>query len=310
METKHVIWTLIIIAATLGVIGYFQMGDDGHSHGEDRAEVYTCPMHPSVRSDRPGACPVCGMALVRRSDGGVPEIDAEILGAISLSPTQRVVANISTVPVRRGTIVTEINAVGLVAPAEPKKATVAARFRGRIEKLYADVTGEQVMKGEPLFELYSPDLISAQREFLLALSHAGSGNPLVATVSMQEQLLAAAREKLIVHYGLSTEQVLRLEESRELHSTVLFNAPISGTVLEKSVVEGDYVEEGMSLYRLADLSRVWVMLDVYESDLDVVRNGQEVVITSEAYPGKEFRGRVTFIDPVLEAATRTVKVRT
>lgn len=310
MKTKHIVWTLIVLAATLGVIGYFSMREADHSHGDELAEVYTCPMHPSVRSDRPGACPVCGMALVRKSDGGVPEIDSEILGAISLSPTQRVVANISTVPVMKGTIVAEINSVGLVTEAEPGKATVAARFRGRIDKLYADVTGEQVTKDEPLFELYSPDLISAQREFLLALSHAGSGNSLVTTSSMQEQLLAAARELLIMHYGLTTEQVLELEQSREVRSTVLFKAPISGTVLEKRVVEGEYVEEGMPLYRLADLTRVWVMLDVYESDLGMIRNGQEVVITSEAYPGEEFRGRVTFTDPVLEAATRTVKVRT
>ncbi|MBI2619956.1 MAG: efflux RND transporter periplasmic adaptor subunit [Ignavibacteriales bacterium] len=254
---------------------------------ETPEEYYTCPMHPSVRSDRPGACPVCGMALVRKTalQEATPD-DLTKLRQVSLSPTQRVLANVSTL-----------------------RATVSARFRGRIEKLHVAFTGDQVRKGQPLFDLYSPDLISAEQDYLLA-SHALSSSADESLQSGSQQLLNASRDRLKIHFGMTDAQIDRLESSGITRNTVTFFAPISGTVITKEILEGQYVDEGTSLYEVADLSRVWVYFDMYENDIGAVKLGQEVRFNTDAYPGESFVGTVTFIDPVVNTETRTVRVRT
>jgi Cu(I)/Ag(I) efflux system membrane fusion protein len=307
MKPKQKTIAAIVVVLALAGAAYTAINSfNAASPSSVEAEVYTCPMHPSVRSDRPGACPVCGMALVRKTEGApLPEH----INALSISPTERVVANISTVPVLRGSVEKELRVVGLVSFAEPLQSTVAARFRGRIEVLHADFTGRTVGQNEPLFDLYSPDLIAAQREFLLALGNQ-DGQGLLTSSGMNRELLTAARERLIVHFGLTPEQISRLEASGEVRNTVTFHSPISGTVIRKTVVEGQYVDEGMTLYELADLSMVWIIFDVYEKDLPFVRNGQPMSIVSEAYPGQMLSGKITFVDPVLNPETRTVRIRT
>ncbi len=286
-------------------------GHEGEAAGSATAEVYTCPMHPSVRSDRPGACPVCGMALVRVSAAGeAPPAERENLRRVSLSSTQRVMANITTVEVGRHPLSHEIRAVGLVGFAEPLRAAVAARFRGRLEVLHVNFTGQEVKKGEPLFELYSPDLITAEREYLLARAssrHAEAADSADATVG--DELLRSAIDRLRVHFGFTAEQIASLDSSGVVRTSAVFYSPISGTVIRGNVVQGDYVDEGTVLYELADLSRVWVLLDVYEQDIRFVRVGSDVRVQAEAYPGDEFHGKVVFVDPVLTSDTRTVRVR-
>jgi membrane fusion protein, copper/silver efflux system len=276
-------------------------------------EYYTCPMHPSVVSDRPGACPICGMSLVKRSSqASVPEGDIEHLKAVSLSPTQRVLANVSTVPARRLAFAHDINAVGVVDYAEPNQAKVSARFRGRIEKLYANYTGEVVHKGQPLFEMYSPDLVSAYREYVLALnSLVGLQEPGADPVqkAQQEAMVKAVRDRLRVHFGMTSRQIEANASSKQAGSTVTFSSPIHGTVVAKEVQEGQYVDEGMVLYQLADLSKVWAYLDVYEKDLRFIKRGQMVSVTTDAYPDESFNGRVAFIDPMFDSQTRTTKIR-
>ncbi len=265
------------------------------------AEIYTCPMHPSVVSDRPGACPVCGMALVRKSRQVEVSIDTtKALREVSLSPAQRIVANVSTVAVARRALSPEVAAVGIVTFAEPLRATVAARFRGRIERLYVGATGRFVPKGAPLFALYSPDLISAQKEFLVAR---GMGDD-------AGRFLAAARDRLTHQFGLIPAQIDSLERSGTVRTSVAFSSPLEGTVIRKDVQEGQYVEEGTVLYELADLRRVWCVFDVYENDLRFVRTGMAVAITTDAYPGETFTGTVTLVEPTLNPETRTVRVRT
>jgi Cu(I)/Ag(I) efflux system membrane fusion protein len=276
-------------------------------------EYYTCPMHPSVISDRPGACPICGMALVRKKAAS-PATAADQGGpaSVKLSPAQRVMANVSTVRATRRHFQHTMNAVGVIDYAEPAQAKVTARFRGRIQRLFVDFTGGRVRKGQPLFELYSPDLATAEREFVLALQAQDTGGGIGtgdATGSAREEFLQAARERLTVHFGLTAEQVAEIEQKRESGSTVVFNSPIHGTVLSKEVQEGEYVDEGIVLYQLADLSRVWAYLDTYESDISSMRVGQAVTITADAYPGRTFPGRVAFIDAVIDPQTRTVRVR-
>lgn len=274
-------------------------------------EYYTCPMHPSVISDKPGACPVCGMALVKKS-GHKESSSAELalIKGVSLSSAQRVIANVSTIRAERGSLKKKINAVGVVDYAEPLQAKVAARFRGRIEKLHVDYTGAVVHKGQPLFDLYSPDLVSAEQELILAVSAMERFASSNVDGENQQRLLQATRDRLRIHFGMTAQQIAEIEQSKEVRTTVTFNSPIHGTVISKEVQQGQYVDEGMLLYQLTDLSKVWIYLDVYEKDLRFIKVGKSVQITSEAYPNESFTGRVTFIDPVVSGETRTVRVRT
>ena len=308
-----------VFLALLGILAACSTRRDQRSSGTDTSTVvraafyYTCPMHPSVRSDHPGACPVCGMALVKRIVGGTPgAAEANDPGNVNLSPAQLVLADVSTDTIRRQTLEKEIASVGVVSVAEPYEATIAARFRGRVEKLYASVTGESVKKGEPLFALYSPDITSAAQDYILALdaSRATAASSGPALGSTRDQLIAASRTRLRTHFGMTDEQIRLLERSRVPPTTVRFDAPIKGTIIAKNVKEGQYVDEGMVLYQVADLSKVWMNLDVYEQDIRLIRLGQNVTVTAEAYPGKEFHGDVTFIDPTMNSDTRTVRVRT
>ncbi len=274
-------------------------------------EYYTCPMHPSVISDRPGACPVCGMALVKKSaNKEASEAELALIKGVSLSQAQRVIANVSTIRAERGSLKKVINAVGVVGYAEPLQAKVAARFRGRIEKLHVDYTGEVVRKGQPLFELYSPDLVSAEQELILAVNAIERSAATNGDTESQQRLLQATRDRLRIHFGMTAQQIAEIEQSKQVRTTVTFTSPIHGTVISKEVQQGQYVDEGMLLYQLTDLSKVWIYLDVYEKDLRFIKVGKSVQITSEAYPSESFTGRVTFIDPVVSGETRTVRVRT
>lgn len=275
------------------------------------ADYYTCPMHPSVRSDRPGACPVCGMALVKKSSQREDDAaGASEFKGVSLSPTQRVMANVTTATVERRVLKKEITAVGVVDFAEPNYRRISMRFPGRLEKLYLNYAGQVVRKGDPVADVYSPEAISAQEEYLLALEseeHLKGAPRAVATGAVD--LVAQARQKLL-RWGFTGQQVRQLEERRQLAPVLTIYSPISGTVLKKNVDPQHYAAEGEDIYEVADLSTVWMYLDVYEKDIRFVHVGQQVRVTTESYPHETFTGRVTFIDPVLNLETRTVRVRT
>ncbi len=279
----------------------------GDTAADTSETYYTCPMHPSVRSNKPGPCPVCGMAMVKKTkakDASSGELAN--LRRVSLSPSQRVMANVATTSVTRTDIDKEVRAVGVIDVAEPLQAKVTARFNGRIEKLFVNYSGALVRKGEPLFELHSPDLVSAEQELILAVNAAQEGPSMD---DEQQKLLEATRERLHIHFGLTHEQIAEIEKRKNASEIMTFLSPISGTVITKEIQEGDYVNEGMLLYQLADLSRVWVYLDVYERDLPYVHLNHTVLLQTEAYPNEQFTGTVTFIDPVVNPETRTVRVR-
>lgn len=294
------------------LLAFTACGGDESADSGAAPEIWTCPMHPSVQSDRPGACPVCHMDLVKKAE--VEDLSAEddaMLRAVTLSPSQRLLANVETAPAMRRAMKQNIRAAGVVDFAEPLQAVVSARFRGRIEKLHAATTGAVVRRGQPLFDLYSPELISAQQDYLvalLALEQAKSGGAASGT-EMQQRLLDATRERLTLHYGLPSSRVEELARSRKALSVVTVNAPIGGTVIRKATQEGRYVEDGSVVYELADLSRVWVYLEIPESQLRHVRIGQTVAISADAWPAQQFPGRISFIDPVMQAQTRTTRVR-
>lgn len=309
--------SLIVIAILAVFTGCTNTPSTDTSHGgapsaeAGAVEYYTCPMHPSVRSDRPGACPVCHMALVKKT--GQKEVTSDqqaSLLAVSLSPTQRVMANVTTTPAVRSAMRRDIRAVGLVSYAEPNYKHISARFPGRLEKLYLNYTGQSVRKGDPVAEVYSPEAISAQQEYLLALDsyeQASAGGQSFA--SYAGQLLEQAEGKLY-QWGFTKAQVSRLRETRTISHVVTIFSPISGIVVKKSVDPQHYASTGEDMFDVADLSVVWIYLDVYEKDIRFVSRGLPVEITTEAYPGEVFQGNVLFVDPVVNPETRTIRVRT
>ena len=266
------------------------------------------PMAPGSKFDKPGKSPFMDMQLVPKyadePGGGSPSASA-----VTLSPEQVRATGIATVAVTRGAVSGVIRAVGTIEPDEGRQARVSARVAGRIEKLYADFTGQSVRAGEPLYSLYSPELVATQRELVLALENRErlSGGTAEA-IGSADELLAAARDRLRL-WGIGPAQIEALERSRKPELAVSFRSPISGTVLQKMVVAGQYVTEGAELYLLADLSSVWLMAQVYEYELAGLRVGQPAEATVSSLPGATLRGRVAFIEPVLDRETRTARVR-
>jgi len=299
--------------------------------------LYTCSMHPQVIQDQPGDCPICGMKLVPlRKDTASAGKDGRgsgrkvkyykstmLLGEISQTPrkdsmgmdmvpvyegaeeTQTITVDPATVQkmgvrtavAKKGPLRRVIRTVGTIDYNETALADVTTKFRGWIEKLYVDSTGKQVHKGEPLFDIYSPDLYSAQSEYVLALNQGGTGG-----------LKASARQKLKL-FDVSEDQIAQLEKTRQPQRTLRVDAPIDGIVVEKNAVQGQMVEAGMKLYRLADLGIVWVQSQIYEQDLGLLKLGQEAEVSLSYLPDRKFRGRITYIYPTVDEKTRTARVR-
>jgi RND family efflux transporter MFP subunit len=284
----------------------------GASCGREEAAVgagkeetlYTCGMHPQIVQNKPGNCPICGMKLtpVRKDPGANGGQAAVNDSTISIDPVTIQNMDIRTGVVTRGPLRRTVRTVGIVDFDEAALAEVTTKFKGWIEKLYVDTTGQQVHRGQPLFEIYAPELYSAQTEYVLAMNEASTNNP------GAELIKRSALDKLR-YYDVSAEQIVELEKTRQVKKTLRLSAPRDGIVVEKMVVEGQMVDAGMKLYRLADLGTVWVQSQVYEQDLPFVRLGQEAVVSLSYLPDRKFRGRVTFIYPTVDDKTRTARVR-
>ncbi len=272
----------------------------------EESTVWTCSMHPQIRQPKPGKCPICFMDLIpvisTKSDIGPRQI--------SFSKEAIKLMEIETKPVERKFVTVEVRMVGKVDFDETRVKNITAWVPGRIDRLYVDFTGITVNKGDHLVELYSPQLISTQAELLQALKAVAGvtveSSDLIKRAS--SATLQAARDKLRL-LGLTDQQIAQIESSGQSHTHMTIYSPMSGIVIQKNTTEGMYVETGAPIYTVADLSRVWVKLDAYESDLVWIRYGQDVEITTEAYPGEVFKGKITFIDPILNDKTRTVKLR-
>jgi RND family efflux transporter MFP subunit len=270
------------------------------------------PMAPGSRFDKPGKSPFMDMDLVPKyadEEPGAEGAGGPSAPPVALSAAAIRATGVATAPVVRQPLSHQIRAVGEIAADETRLERVAARVAGRVERLYANFTGQPVRRGAPLFSLYSPDLVATQREYLLALENrrrlTGASEEAVRSA---DALLEAARDRLRL-WGISSEQIRALEGTRRPELALTFRSPISGVVLQKSVVEGQYVVEGTELYLLADLSSVWLVAQVYEFELGRIRTGQTVTATVAAYPDREFRGKVVFVEPVLDRETRTARVR-
>lgn len=241
---------------------------------------------------------------------GDGEASAALSGTVQLSPEEQRLAGVRTVKVGRHDLAGTLMVVGRVEEAETLLTTISARVGGRIDKLHVDYTGQSVRKGQPIALIYSPEVVSAAEEYRLALEsleRLGSG-ALPDAQAHARELVAASRRRLEL-WGLTTQQIGEIEKSSEPKIHITVHAPAGGIVMERKVTEGQYVREGDPLYSLTDLSTVWVKADVYESDLPLIRMGQAVEIESDGMAGEKLRGRVSFIEPMLNTQTRTVPVR-
>ena len=273
-------------------------------HAAEAQKLYTCGMHPQVIQDHPGNCPICGMKLTLIRNGGAgAETNAANSAAIAVDAATQQNMNIRTAEVQRGPLRKTIRTVGAIEYNETALADVTTKFKGWVEKLNVDATGQLVHRGEPMFEIYSPELYNAQSEFLLALNSGG------ATNNSGASFLRESAVNKLKYFDVPDAQIAELEKTRKLTKTLPVVAPMSGFVIEKNVVAGQMVDAGMRLYRLADLGIVWVIAQVYEQDLPFVKLGQEAIVKVASLPDREFRGRVTFIYPSVDEKTRTAKVR-
>ena len=306
-----------------------------HEH-EDLIAYWTCSMHPSVHLTGPGTCPICSMDLVpvyaagaapagaatagqpgqtpsmpgMSGMGGQPTATPEERATLTIDPTWQQALAVTTAPVERRRLSNTIRTVGIVTHDENRLVDVNLRISGWITRLWVAETGQLVEPGQTLFELYSPELVSTQREYLLAVESLErvSASPEPEIVARARSLVEAARRRLLL-WDLEPEQIRRLAEGGEVIDELPIVSPAGGYVLEKMAVEGMSVTPGMRLYRIAALDTVWVLADIYESELPFVATGQPATLRLPHDPERIWRGRVDYLYPTLEASTRTLKAR-
>ena len=272
--------------------------EESHNHDHDtESTVWTCSMHPQIRMEEPGDCPLCGMDLIplHTNGSGDASVDPE---AIQLSAEAVALAQVQTTVVNRQNPVKEVQLYGTIQVDERLSQSQTAHVSGRIEKLFVTFTGESVRRGQPIATIYSPELLNAQQELIEA----------VKMKDLQPALLQAVREKLRL-WMLTNEQIARIEQSGEVSPQIDVAATTSGIVISKNVNQGDYVNTGSILFDVANLSQVWAVFDAYESDLPFLKVGDRLEYTLQSLPGKTFSGTISFINPILDPSTRTAKVR-
>jgi Cu(I)/Ag(I) efflux system membrane fusion protein len=283
--------------------------DDHGTHAETAVSEtsWTCTMHLQIKRSEPGICPLCKMELIPLVN---TVSDSEETWQLTMSEQDRNLAKIATAPIERKFVEANVRMVGKIDYDETKVKTISAWVPGRIERLYVDYTGISVKKGDHMVSLFSPELLTAQEELIEAASRVQkSANETSEFLrNSDRRALESAREKLRL-WGLTNEQIESIEKSNKPTDNIQIESPQGGVVIEKGVNEGQYVQTGTPIYKIADLSRLWVRLDAYESDLPWLHFGQKVQLETDAYPGEIFEGQIAFIDPILDDATRTINIR-
>lgn len=281
-----------------------------HAEQEGNApdgSIWTCAMHPQIRQPGPGQCPICGMDLIPVESNAGEQARAD---RITLSERAQALARLRTTAVRRmADPMTEVRLLGRIEPDETKSKTVTAWVGGRIDRLHVRATGERVRAGQTIATLYSPEVLAAHQDLIAAKRQVERMQAASeAARSAAEAALGAARDRLRL-LGVSERRVLTMQSDEEPTRQLEIHTPFAGTVLERVATEGAYVSTGDALYRIADLSRVWVQLDAYQRDLPAIEEGQAVRIAVESLPDEVFEGKVAFIDPTVDSARRTARVR-
>lgn len=312
-------------------IGMTRPFGGNESVANETIQKYHCPMHPTYVSDRPGDCPICGMRLVpieadsTTADESAPDehaghesagedttvITSDVPGysTVRLTAEKQQLMGIKLTRAEAMPLQQTIRTFGRVTIDETRLHHVHTKFEGYIERLYANYVGQFVKKGQPLFSVYSPELYATQKEYLLALrAREQLGNPADRGNGLTIDLVGAARQRLEL-WDIGDDEIKRLEESRQPQRQVIITSPVTGYIRAKTAVEGLRVMPGDTLYEVVDLSSVWVLADIYEITLPFVRIGQRAEMTLPYHPGRKLSERVTYIDPTVDEATRTVKAR-
>jgi membrane fusion protein, copper/silver efflux system len=300
LSNKYVDFSLILL------LGFFtgwlvfhpsRKTEEKHDHSTEVAQgtIWTCAMHPQIRMEQSGKCPICGMDLIPLTQSGTSSIDPD---AIHLTEEAAQLANVLTSIVSRQSSVKEVRLYGKVQADERLLQSQVSHIPGRIERLAVNFTGESIAKGQVLAQIYSPELINAQQELLESAK----------TKQTQPSIYEAAKEKLR-QWKLTDNQIESIEGSGTVQTTIDVVSNTSGIVTSLLVNAGDYVSQGTTLFKIADLSKVWVLFDAYESDLQFMRRGEKISFTLQALPGINYSGTIAFIDPLIDPVTRVAKVR-
>ena len=316
---KNIIKTLIIIVviagASFGVYKYFFEDKDNHEIVK-ADELYICPMHPQIQSNHPGVCPICNMDLVLKEEVAAgKEFDSlkdhkNEIGDVILSPAQQVLANVRTEKVFIREFKSSLEFNGFIKMDETNMRRIATPISGKIINMYINYEGQNVSKGQKVFDIYSPEIYSTQKEYLLALRNLenarSSGNELV--ISQAENLISSTKNRLRL-WEVTSEQIEELETTQVVQDYISVYSKYSGVVTKKIVNEGYWAKAGEDILDIADLSTLWVIASVPESDIGKIKMGQSAGITSVSYPGEVFNAKVNFISPVLDPDSRTLEVR-
>jgi membrane fusion protein, copper/silver efflux system len=265
-------------------------------------------MHPRYKSDKPGTAPDCAMDLVPKYADEVSPSMAP--GSLMVSASKQQLIGVRTTEARRETLVRDVRTTGQITADETKIAHVHVKINGFIEKVFVDYVGQLVKKGQPLFTLYSPDLVSTQEEYLIAKRGEKTlgGSPFAEVAQGSQSLLRSTRERLKL-WDITDEQIKKLDESGEVSRTLTFYSPTSGFVMDRKAFPQTSVGPDTELYTVSDFSTVWVNADIFEYEVPFVKVGQHAEMQLSYYPGKTWKGRVSFIYPTVDPTTRTVKVR-
>ncbi|MAC95900.1 MAG: efflux transporter periplasmic adaptor subunit [Flavobacteriales bacterium] len=298
--------TVVIAISTLAVgllLGWIFFGKNSkvqpeeHNHAEMASsdnQTWTCSMHPQIKRNEPGDCPICGMDLIPLESES-SEIDPM---AVSMSPTAMQLAQVQTTVVGSGDAKKSIRLSGKVQADERLLFTQSSHIPGRIEKLTVNFTGEFISEGQIIAYVYSPELVTAQEELVEARK----------IKETQPSLFLAAKEKL-KNWKLTDKQIEQILSSDKKIEQFPILANVSGYVTEKMVNLGDYIKQGQPIYEIADLSKVWILFDVYESDMEWVKKGDSVFYTIQSISGETFRGKISYIDPVIDPKSRVAQAR-
>jgi multidrug efflux pump subunit AcrA (membrane-fusion protein) len=327
----------MILAALVGLAVFTSCAKKSAPHAADsQTIIYHCPMHPNYLSHQPGNCPICGMTLVpvndpepskvkgkgrilyyrdamnhsRTSDkpGKAPdgmdlapvyESEGDESG-VKIDPAMIQRIGVHTEKAALRTLMKDVRTTATIMPDERRITTVTTKIMGYVEKLYVNYTGQRVTTGQPLYDLYSPDLVNAQTEYLLAYRRANGDST--------SEMLQSARQRLL-NWDVTVGQIVELEKRGEPVKNLTIVSPADGIVTEKMVVKGQSIEPGMRLYKIIDFSHVWVEGAIYQQDVPLVKVGQRGTIELDYYPGEEFSGTVTYIAPEMNIESRTLMVR-
>lgn len=299
MKQKIIFLSIAILFALAGC----KSKNENHA-GHDTGTYYTCPMHPTVKSNSPGSCPVCNMSLIKVEKQNNEHAQQEG-NFITIEKQQQQLAGIKTDTVKFQTIIPASTILGTVAIDEEQVTTISSRVKGRIDKLYIKTSGEYIRKGNPVYAIYSEQLFADEKEFL-ALSEKRTNN--TTENELLDDMLSASKNKLLL-WGLSEKQIAELGKNKSASQQIIFYAQTEGYVTEILVKEGAYVEAGTLLFKLTELNQVWIDAQVYSNEIGKISGSSSFQIFSETYPDEIYAGRLVFSNPSVEDGRKVQLLR-